>query len=257
MIIMSAIKISLHKLREHFARKKLLIVGGFLILYILLSPSLHFHIGNLFFGQVPSLYNVTFAEFFYARAVHPPLGTVPEFAYHQLSRTHFIQGELDRSLEEAYKEVEIYPLHVQTYYIISLTLGYLNREKEAIEAFGKFIEYKPGSWAARNDRAWLQFRIGDIDGAMETMLPAVFLYPTNPWVQNTYGTLLLNKEQYEEAKQAFMIAETAANQMTEAEWGRAYPGNDPRVYAAGLSGMRLSIENNLKLVNQKLNPLFK
>ncbi len=223
-------------------------------LYLFISSTLYFRIGNIFFGDMPSLYNVKFAEFFYTRAVHPLFGKAPEFAYHQLSRTHFIQGELELSLEEAYTEIEMYPEHVQTYYIIGLTLGYLNREREAIDAFGKFIEYKPGSWAARNDRAWLQFRIGDIDGAMETIIPIVSIHQTNPWVQNTYGTLLLNKERYEEAKEAFSLAKQSADQMTEESWGRAYPGNDPRIYATGLNGMRLSIENNLRLVDQKFTP---
>ena len=176
------------------------------------------------------------------------IGKVPEYAFHQLSRTHFIQGELDTALALAYKEIELYPEHLHTYYIIGLTLGYMNREREAIDAFAMFIEYKPESWAARNDRAWLQFRIGDIDGALETIEPVVTI-TNNPWVQNTYGTLLMNKERYKEARTAFENAKLAVDWMTEASWGRAYPGNDPRIYATGLQAMKTSIANNLKLVD--------
>ncbi|OGN16420.1 MAG: hypothetical protein A3B99_02840 [Candidatus Yanofskybacteria bacterium RIFCSPHIGHO2_02_FULL_44_12b] len=124
----------------------------------------------------------------------------------------------------------------------------MNREREAIDAFAMFIEYKPESWAARNDRAWLQFRIGDIDGALETIEPVVTI-TNNPWVQNTYGTLLMNKERYKEARTAFENAKLAVDWMTEASWGRAYPGNDPRIYATGLQAMKTSIANNLKLVD--------
>jgi tetratricopeptide (TPR) repeat protein len=194
---------------------------------------------------------VTLAEFFFSRATHPIFGDVPPFAFHQLSRTHFIQGELNVALEEAYKEIELYPDHTNTYYIIGLTLGYLNREEEAIDVFQKFIEYKPTSWAARNDRAWLQFRIGDIDGALLTILPVTDeIY--NPWVQNTYGTLLLNKEQYVEAEVALKRAKQVADVMTKESWGNSYPGNDPRVYEVGLQGMRTSINRNLELVEVSL-----
>lgn len=225
-------------------------LGIFLLGYVLVSASLHFRIGNIFFGQVPSLYNVALAEFFFNRATNPIVGDVPPYAYHQLSRTHFIQGALNHALFEANRELEMYPDHGSTYYIIGLTLGYLNREEEAIEAFGKYIAYNPESWAARNDRAWLQFRIGDIDGALETIQP-VAIYLDNPWIQNTYGTLLLNQKRYAEAEIAFLNAKNIADQMTEESWGRAYPGNDPRIYELGLNAMRASIDENLEILATK------
>lgn len=226
------------------------IIGGCFILYLVLSPTVHFKTGNIFFGSVPALYNVTLANFFFTHAAYPVIGTATPYAHHQLSRTHFIQGELETALAEAQKEIVVYPDHWNTYYIIGLTLGYMNREREAIEAFGKFLEHKPQSWAARNDKAWLQFRIGDIDGALETIEPVVIV-TSNPWVQNTYGTLLLNKNRYAEAREAFENAQRVADAMTEEEWGQSYPGNDPRIYGTGLRAMRASIASNLELLEGK------
>jgi len=228
-------------------KKIVAIIAVCIVGIILISPSTHKRIGDIFFGGVSKLYNVNLAQFFFTYAAYPPLGKPASYAHHQLSRTYFIKGNLERSVEEAYKEIEVYPEHWNTHYVLALTLGYMNREEEAIEAFGKFLEYKPESWAARNDRAWLQFRIGDIDGALETMEP-VASYIDNPWVQNTYGTLLLNKKQYGEARIAFEHAQRGANALTEEMWGIAYPGNDPRVYADGLRAMRDAIGNNLRLV---------
>ncbi len=222
-------------------------IVGIIFVCTVFSPTLHYKLGNIFFGGVSSLYNVTLAEFFFERATKPIVGDVPPYAYHQLSRTHFIQGEFDASIAEAYREIELYPEHLHTYYIIGLTLGYMHREEEAIEAFGKFIEYLPTSWAARNDRAWLQFRIGEIDGALETMEPIVGSVD-NPWVQNTYGTLLMNVGRYDEAGQAFAHAKRSADTMTEETWGSAYPGNDPRIYETGLQAMRKSIQKNIELL---------
>lgn len=225
--------------------------SGVLICLFFVAPTLSTKLGNLFFGQVPLLYNVTLAQFFFKHATSPLFGNTPPLAYYQLSRTHFIQGALDQALAEAYKELELYPESTQTYYILGLTYGYIGEEPKAIEQFKKFAEHKPNSWAARNDLAWLQFRIGDIDGALETIQP-VSHDIKNPWVQNTYGVLLMNKKRYMEAKGAFLHALKAANDMDETTWGRAYPGNDPRIYGTGLSAMRTSIKNNLESVEKNI-----
>jgi tetratricopeptide (TPR) repeat protein len=224
-----------------------LLLGLCIIGYVYTTSCFYMKAGDAFFGEVPSLYNVTLAEFFFTNAAYPLLGSPAPYAHYQLSRTYFIQGKLNAALDEAEKELSFYPEHERTYYILGLTLGYLNREEEAIDAFQKFIEFDPSSWAARNDTAWLQFRIGDIDGALATIEPAV-ANAGNPWIQNTYGTLLLNKGRYAEARQALLYAQKEVNQMTEASWGAAYPGNDPRIYRIGLEAMKSSIAENLKLL---------
>lgn len=226
--------------------------GWFIILalsvaWMSLQPKANLFLGNLFFGSNPTLYNVNLAQFFFKNSAHHLIGNTPPYAHYQLSRTYFIQGELDTALSEIQKEIELYPEHTRSYYILGLTYGYLNKEKEAIDAFSKFIETNPTSWAARNDKAWLQFRIGDIDGALLTILP-ITPDKKNPWVQNTYGVLLMNKDRPEEAREAFLNAKDAIEFTSQEEWGRAYPGNDPRIYETGLSAMKISIENNLKLL---------
>lgn len=226
------------------------LVYSSLVLYLLFSSYFHQVVGNLFFGKVPALYNVTIAQFFFEQSAYPFFGKPKPFAHYQLARTNFIQGNLATALEEEEKELALYPKNKRTYYMLGLTYGYMNDEKKAIEAFGKFIAWKPNSWAARNDKAWLQFRIGDIDGALATIEPVAHL-KDNPWVQNTYGTLLINKKRYAEAELAFLLAKQTADTMTEAQWGEVYPGNDPRIYGAGLSAMRQSIDNNLQLLREQ------
>lgn len=253
----------MHQLKKYFhpkiardpVRKHSLFIGSILLVtafcYFLLSASLHYRIGNMFFGQVPSLYNITLAHFFFTRASYPLFGqAAPEFAHYELSRTNFIRGDFKQSIAEAQRELACYPDNSRTYYILGLTYGYVGEERRAIDAFTKFIDTHPETWAARNDKAWLQFRIGDIDGALSTIMPVAAM-TTNPWVQNTYGTLLMNKDRNIEARQAFQSAKNAANSMKGTTWGMAYPGNDPRIYDAGLNAMRASIDNNLQLLDGK------
>ena len=221
-----------------------------IVMCAFLSPQIQYRAGNLFFGEIPALYNLTIAQAFYTYAAYPLIGNAPEFAHYQLSRTYFIKGWQYEALKEAEKELELYPDNKRTYYILGLTYGYMNQEREAIEAFSKFIEAYPDSWAARNDSAWLQFRIGDIEGALQTIEPVSNL--ENPWVLNTYGTLLLNSGSVLEAKEVFLRAQAVVLRLSADDWGSAYPGNDPRVYDAGLMGMKNSIEENLAIVERLL-----
>lgn len=233
-------------------KKKLFVVTVVVILGLALFsllPFTHLKLGNLFFGGNPSLYNLQLAQYFFTHSSYPLFGQAPEFSHYQLSRTHFIQGNFEIAIKEALVELELYPHNTRTYYILGLTYGYMNKEQSAIDAFSKFIEYNPDSWAARNDKAWLQFRIGDLEGALETMGPVANF--RNPWVQNTRGTLLLNMGKIAEAREAFIEAQEIVSAMTDEDWGKAYPGNDPRIYAVGLSAMQTSIANNLELVEGK------
>lgn len=232
---------------------KIIILFAFLsilIIYSIFSSKYLYSTGNIFFGRNHVLYNVTLAQFFFTQAAYPVFGKEVEWSHYQLGRTYFIQGTPQGTIDETNKELALYPDNKRSYYMLGLAYGYMNQEEKAIENFQKFIDWKPDTWAARNDKAWLEFRIGKIDDALKTIEPVAHL-TDNAWVQNTYGVLLMNKKKYKDAKIAFEYAKTAAEKMTSDEWGNTYPGNDPRVYTTGLKGMRLSIDTNLKLLATK------
>lgn len=183
----------------------------------------------------------------------PLFGKIPQHTYYQLSRVNFIEGNLADALIYANRELSLYPDSIKTYYILGLTLGYMHKEDQAIEMFSSFLEHKPTSWAARNDKAWLQFRLGDIDGASETISPIVNIQLYNPWVQNTYCALLINKKDWVTAKDVCYKAQWLIEAMTEKTWGSAYPGNDPRIYGTGVEAMKASIEKNVALLKKYTN----
>lgn len=222
-------------------------------LAVFLIPSFSFALGNIFFGRVGPLYNVKLAHFLFKQSAYPLFPKLlPRYAHHQLSRTSFIQGNMYAALDEAETELRIYPDDTATYYILGLTYGYMDRTHEAIDAFSQYIETHPGTWAGRNDKAWLQFRVGDIDGALQTIEPIAQNFRYTVWVQNTYCALLLNKGRFAEAETACNYAKEAIDKMTEKDWGHAYPGNDPRIYGTGLQAMKTSIEQNMKLIKDKM-----
>lgn len=216
--------------------------------YAVGGTSLSQRLGNLFFGDVPQIYNVHLAQLFFIHAASPIFGNPEPYANYQLSRTHFIKGDFDEALRLADEELKYYSEHFHTYYIKGLTLGYMHREHEAIESFARFLEHKPESWAARNDKAWLHFRIGEVDAGMETIIPAAQAHPENPWVMNTFGVLLMNQGLLDEAERALTQAALNAEALTPEEWGKAYPGNSPSIYGMGVEAMRASIASNLEKI---------
>jgi tetratricopeptide (TPR) repeat protein len=218
---------------------------------LIFIPITSFKLGNFFFGQNKFFYNIDLAQKFYTFSSYPisPL-PAPNYAHHQLSRTYFIQGDLGTALKEAKKELELYPKNTFTYYILGLTYGYMNREEEGIDAFSKYIEHHPTTWAARNDKAWLQFRIGDFYGAIQTLEPLADTQPGNIWIQNSYCALMISVKRYKEAEESCNKAELALNQIDEETWGVAYPGNDPRIYSLGFTATKKSISENLKIINE-------
>lgn len=238
------------------SKKAHILVPGIFIaflVFLLLVPSLSFRLGNLFFGEKPRLYDVRLARFFYERAAYPLFGQkVPPYAHYQLSRTCFIMGDLPCSLREAEKELVLFPAHTLSYYVLGLTYGYMGLEQNAIGAFKTYIKHAPDTWAGRNDLAWLQFRTGDVYGALETIRFAAQLQPSNPWLANTYGVMLMNTGQFEEARRVLEQGYGQAKLMTGDYWGYAYPGNDPRIYEQGAMSLRRAFEENLAIVKEKI-----
>jgi tetratricopeptide (TPR) repeat protein len=237
------------KIKKNF--KKIIISIVCSLLFLIVLPFFALQAGDIFFGKIKPLYNIRFAHFFYTIATHPLiLEKPPRYAHYEFSRVYFIEGNLPESLKEAEKELELYPENTATFYILGLTYGYMNRSHDGIDAFSKYINTHPNTWAGRNDKAWLQFRVGDITGALETISPVVNNFYYTPWVQNTYCSLLIANKSYYDAEKVCNHAKTLIVTMNKNDWGHAYPGNDPRVYDTGLKAMKTSINENLLLIQK-------
>ncbi len=218
------------------------------------SPRVLMSVGSFTFGgSPPSFYSITIANLAYTLASHVTTedNKPTPWAYYQRGRISFIKGDLHQALQFFDKELKHYPSHTKVYYMKGLTLGYAGREQEGIKAFKFYIQSTNDSWASFNDLAWLQFRVGDIDGALKTIEPVAIAQPHNPWIANTYAVLLMNKGRYNEAKQSLEKGLLTLEKMTEADWGYAYPGNDPKIYNEGLTAMKESFRDNLSLIEHK------
>ncbi len=251
-------------LNKKYLNQKVWVILSLLSLLIVTSSiflfreNIYFYLATKAFGGKVSVkilnkdyshtfYNLDLAEYFFTKANENK--NPKQWVNYQLSRISFIRGDLDTALHFADRELVLYPDNCRTHYIRGLTYGYIDTVQSldnAISDFEKFNVCFPNTWAGHNDLAWFWFRKGNMKKVIEVVEVVIEKNKKNPWLENTYGTALMNVGEYKKAREAFEAAKKSADLMTKESWGVAYPGNNPKVYGKGLSAMRESIEKNLK-----------
>lgn len=205
-----------------------------------------FEIGNYYFNG--GAYDLARAERAYARALAlDPARSGPRY---QLARIAFLRSDFTSALAFINEEIALHPDFTRAHYVRGLIHGYARRFSEAEADFSAFLEWKPQSWAGRNDLAWIYFAQGKFAEAEEEARIGLSFSPENPWLLTSRGTALINLDRGWEAEAVLAKALDAANQLSIEEWGRAYPGNDPALYPRGLTEMRRVIEANLALARR-------
>lgn len=205
------------------------------------DPELLFTIGNYYFGG--GAYDTQIAEkYFRAALALDPTMVGPHY---QLARVHFIRSDFADATSEINVEIALHPDFGRAHYVRGLIYGYSGRLAEAETEFKAFLKWKPESWAGNNDLAWIYFQEGKYAEARDAAREGLRIAPDNPWLLNSLGVALMNSNDKKGAKLAFASALSKLAPMTEANWGAAYPGNDPAIYSEGLSKMKESIVENL------------
>lgn len=251
-------------LNKKYLNQKLWVISSLLSLIIatssifLFRENIYFYVATKAFGGKVSVralgknhsytfYNLDVAEYFFTKGNENK--NPKQWVNYQLSRINFIRGDLNSAVSFANRELELYPDNCRTHYIRGLAYGYIDTDTSldlAISDFEKFNACFPNTWAGHNDLAWFWFRKGNMKKVIEVIEVVIEKNKKNPWLENTYGTALMNVGEYKKAREAFEAAKKSAYLMTEESWGVAYPGNNPKVYGKGLSAMRESVEKNLK-----------
>lgn len=208
------------------------------------DAELAFAIGNYHFGG--GAYDIEKALSYYERA----LALEPELqgAHYQRGRVYFIKREFQLAISDFNRELELYPDYKRTYYVRGLVYGYQKNYPAAAADFKAFLATKPDSWAGYNDLAWVYFQEGKYADARDAARAGLATDEGNPWLLNSLGVALLNLGEKEGAKETLERAARIAESMSPSDWGNAYPGNDPRIYAEGLAKMKASIRANLELL---------
>lgn len=219
-----------------------------------------FELGQYYFNHGDSAdgtYDIEKARQYFEQAVAED-PKVDLLAWHQLGRIDFLKGDFESALFHFHKQIEYFSDELpNVYYMIALTYGYQARIERVFEAwdkaesnFKKYLTYDPKSPWARVDLAWVLFAQGKYEEMKGPLEIGLLHHPDNPWLLNMYGLALLNTGEKAKANSYFSWALNEANKLTEAEWGRSYPGNDPAIWGRGLEEFRSIVAGNLELTNE-------
>ncbi len=214
------------------------------------DPELFLDMGSYFFRA--DHYDIGKAERYFSNAA--ALDENVPYAHYQLARINFLRGDFQQALREINKEMTVQPELKQSYYVRGLIEGYAGDFTASAADFEKFISFYPFDWAGYNDLAWVYFRAGDYEKSKGAALRGLAAAPRNaenPWLLNSAGIALLNLNKKEEAKIYFEKALAKLEDMAPKDWGIAYPGNDPAIYAEGLAKTKESVAYNLELSGKK------
>lgn len=219
-----------------------LAVGGF---YYARPALTKYALGKADYYFSDASYNLESAKRWYqvGRFLDPSSQAV----HYQLARIYFLQGKFDIARKEINIEIEKFPDFKRSYYVRGLINGYDKKFAQAIGDFNEFLKWKPASWAAHNDLAWVYFQIGDFLRVSALADDGLKYNPDNPWLLNTKGLALYNLNKKEEAKEYFVKALAEAGKLGIKDWQTAYPGNDPAFASQGLEQMLNAIKANNEL----------
>ena len=181
--------------------------------------------------------------------------TFSKYSWYQLGRIDFLEGKFYSAIYKFDKQIELFGDEVpNVYYMIGLTYGYLARQtgdenhwQKAEEGFQKAVAYFPDEPWPMVDLAWIYFSEGKYTEMRQFLQGSVFEYADNPWYLNMFALSLLHTGEQETAHEYFKLAEKEAAELTTAEWGRSYPGNDPDSWAKGLEEMQNAIAHNVEI----------
>lgn len=169
--------------------------------------------------------------------------------HHNLARISFLKGDFQKALDEINLELSLNPEpSPSSYYVRGLIKGYMDDFDGAAEDFELFLLFDPHSWAGMNDYAWVLIKAGRADDAVDAIEKVLFLHPENSWLLNTYATALFESGHTNEAREAVTRAARAAMELTEQEWSRANPGNDPLIAVDGVAAFQSAVLRNMHTI---------
>lgn len=201
-------------------------------------------IGDYHFGL--GTYDLARAERAYRKAVAADPKIL--WGHYQLARIYFLKNDYPRALAEINEELAKNPENLRSLYVRGLIWGFHGDLAKAAEDFSRFTQWAPKEWAGYNDLAWVLAEQGKYPQVKETIKTAFLNVKDaekNPWLWNSLGVAHLNLKEYREAKNAFVHAKEYAETLTEAEWQKSYPGNNPGSATSGLRAFHTAVEENL------------
>ena len=200
-----------------------------------------------FSAQNPSDYDIDLADYYFRQAeLRDP--TIL-YLHHELARISFLRGDFPRAMEQInYQIAEHGDATPNSYYIRGLIEGFMGAYGPSAKDYEHFLTFDSHNWAAINDYAWVLLKAGRAKDAEIATADGIIYFPDNPWLLNNNATALYELKKYPEALISAQKASVAVQNLTEAQWLHAYPGNDPLIAAQGLASFKKAVGDNMHTI---------
>lgn len=202
--------------------------------------------GNYYFGG--EKYDLDKAEKSYQLALK--IDPKVREAHHQLARIYFVQGDFARALDNINEELKTDPYTLRPLYVRGLIKLSQNDLSGAEADFKTFINWSPTEWGGYNDLSFVLAKEGKY-AESEAVIKQAFLKAHDSkqvsWLWNSLGLAQINERKFKEALLSFSEARKLAENLTEAEWRRAYSGNDPATDAESVKTYQQALDANIKM----------
>lgn len=213
-------------------------------------------IGSYYFGNQAKVqtngenpYDLSLAKqaFSVAIAINPSLS----LAHYMRARIEFIQKDSSQALADLNTELLLFPENKRVLYMRGLVYLYgefPNNLEHAESDFREFSAWAPSEWAGYNDLAFTlakEKKYAEATKVLKEGIKKAVGGNKNPWLYDALGVMKLNQNNYEDALSYLIKAQTLADSLTEADWRRAYPGNNPAFAKDGIEAMKVGIAKNI------------
>lgn len=194
-------------------------------------------------------YDLSLARKAFGRSIE--IDPLMPFTHYLRARVAFVQSDFGAALEDLTTELALAPENKRTLYMRGLVYAYRGETGDlslAEQDFKTFVAWAPKEWAGYNDLAFVlakEKQYGNAATVLKEGIAKADGGDTNPWLWNALGIMELNLENPRASLAALTKAQTFAASLTETDWQRAYPGNDPSGATDGIEAMRTGIAKNL------------
>lgn len=221
-----------------------------LTLAVTKDASLGMEMGRYYLGlgNNASVYNIEKADRLFAQTLE--IDDRVYMGWYERAHIAFLYGDYGRSIDYLEKQIALTHEDLpQTYYLLGLAQGFGGDIEASLTSFTKFLELDSGNWYVYNNIAWAQFQLGNFQEMKRFAQQGLEVAPNSPWLLMNAGMASYNLGEFNDALEYLTQAKESAVAVTESDWLRTYPKNDPKIAKMGLEELRKTIESNLELVH--------
>ena len=204
-----------------------------------------------FNAQRSKEYDLDRAEYFFRKA--EKLDPTLLYVHHELARIAFLRGMFETAMAQINLQISMHGDRTpNSYYIRGLIEGYMGNYSDSARDYEHYLQVDPHNWAALNDYAWVLLKAQRFSDAVSVTTRGLADFPDNPWLLNSQATALFELHKYTDALAAAEKASASVASLSETDWLRAYPGNDPQTGAKGLSTFKKAVADNLRVIQSRI-----